>query len=413
MKLISILIFLFLQSTSQVFAQSGESTGRFWDIQSIDTMKFSRDRSREFLDNIPSAKEKIEQQISVITDTGATHVAIATPYDTEFLPVLQLWVQTARNHGLKIWFRGNWSGWESWFEYPPMGREEHLVKTQAFIQENSELFQDGDIFTACPECENGGPGDPRSETDISGFRSFLITEHTMLESEFEKMGKKINVNFNSMNEDVAQLIMDTETTQKLGNIVAIDHYVSSAFQISSDSSQLAMVSGGKIVLSEFGSPIPDIHGNQSEPEQAEWLENALESIVSNTDIIALNYWTSFDGSTALWKNDGTEKLATNVLKKYYKPKTISGKIVDTKKKPLQLAEVVSKYRTVLTDMNGNFVLPYLHDTESVSVKKTEYQESIFLISDAHEEDFTVSLVPENQSILSRFVSWLKSIVKIW
>lgn len=395
-------------STTKVFAQTDEKSGRFWEVQSVDTMKFSRDRSREFLANIPSAQEKITQQISVIADTGATHVAIATPYDSEFLPILRLWVQTARDHNLQVWFRGNWSGWEGWFEYPRISRKEHLEKTKAFINENPDLFMDGDIFTACPECENGGPGDPRSKTDVLGFRTFLILEHDMLETEFKKLGKKVTVNFNSMNKDVAQLVMDPITTKKLGNIVAIDHYVLSATQIASDSNQLAEISGGKIILSEFGSPIPDIHGSQTEVEQAEWLDEAFFGLLSESQVVGLNYWTSFDGSTALWNNNGTARSAVEVIKKYYKPRTISGLIIDEKRNPLDSVEIVSQYKTVLSDTNGFFVLPYLTDSESVVVKKANYHKDTFLVSDATEKDFIHSLVPIKQSIFSVIFSWLKN-----
>jgi hypothetical protein len=413
MKLLLVLLFLIFNGASQTYAQPGENSGRFWEVQSIDTMKYSRDRSREFLANIPGAKEKVVGQISVIADAGATHVAIGTPYDSEFLPILQLWVQTARDHNLKVWFRGNWSGWEGWFDYPAITRQEHLVKTQVFIQENEDLFQDGDIFTACPECENGGAGDPRSETDLLGFRNFLIMEQTMLEDEFKKQGKKITVNFNSMNKDVAQLVMDEETTKKLGNIVAIDHYVSSAAQVAFDSSQLAQISGGKIVLSEFGSPIPDLHGNQTEVEQAQWLDDALLSFVATPEIVALNYWTSFDGSTALWKNNGSEKLAAGILKKYYQPQTVSGYILDEKQNPLQSAEIVSQYRRVFTDQSGFFVLPYLFEDESIVVRKRDYQEVGFLISNVGGKTFTLSLVPENQSLFSQIFHWLVDAVKFW
>ena len=66
-----------------------------------------------------------------------------------------------RKHGLSVWFRGNFSGWEEWFGYPKIKAYEHINKTRNFIINNPELFADGDIFTSCPECENGGPGDPR------------------------------------------------------------------------------------------------------------------------------------------------------------------------------------------------------------------------------------------------------------
>ena len=169
MKKFILLILLFLSLSVNTAHAQEKTKPTWWKIQSIDTMKYSRDKAREKLAD-PSFDAIIEMQIRDIAQTGATHVAIGTPYDNEFLPFLKRWVDTARKYNLKIWFRGNFSGWEGWFDYPPISREEHLKLTEKFIKENNNLFKDGDIFISCPECENGGPGDPRQTNDIEGHR---------------------------------------------------------------------------------------------------------------------------------------------------------------------------------------------------------------------------------------------------
>src|SRR5579864_6688450 len=63
-----------------------------WQIESIDTMKYSRDAARQGLNN-PVYTAQVKQQVAAIAKTGATYVAIDTPYDAEFLPVLKVWVQ--------------------------------------------------------------------------------------------------------------------------------------------------------------------------------------------------------------------------------------------------------------------------------------------------------------------------------
>ena len=62
---------------------------------------------------------------------------------------------SARKHSLKVWFRGNLSGWEEWFGYPSINRDEHTAGIVRFITNNPDLFEDGDIFVTCNECENG------------------------------------------------------------------------------------------------------------------------------------------------------------------------------------------------------------------------------------------------------------------
>ena len=288
-----------------------------WNFQSIDTMKYSRDLSREKLkdkefDNV------IKSQLSNIAATGATHVAIATPYDEEFYPILKRWVDEARSQKLKVWFRGNFSGWEGWFEYPKITRNEHLKKTKDFIIKHAELFQDGDVFTPCPECENGGPGDPRVTGDVTGFTDFLTTEHALISNLFSNLHIQVITNYNSMNADVARLIMTPEVTQKLGGVVVIDHYVETPEKLQKDIQEIAKNSEGKVVLGEFGAPIPDLQGPMTEQEQYEWLTKAFSLFKNTPELIGLNYWVSYGGSTELWNGDNTPRLAVKAVTKAYK-----------------------------------------------------------------------------------------------
>src|SRR3989344_5208595 len=162
----------------------------WWQVQSIDTMKYSRDIAGEKLKDT-SFDRVIEDQVDKIARTGATHIAIATPYDEEFLHFLRRWVNAARKKNLLVWFRGNFSGCEGWFGYAKINPDEHLTKTKNFIENHADLFSDGDIFTSCPECENGGPGDPRQTRDVDGHRRFLIDEYNVAKSAFSKINKKV------------------------------------------------------------------------------------------------------------------------------------------------------------------------------------------------------------------------------
>lgn len=303
------LLFLYLRPESRV-----------WEYQSIDTMKFSRDLARE-RGNDKAFVDEIEKQVRLIAESGATHVSIGTPYDEEFVPYLTKWVVAARRNNLNVWFRGNFSGWEEWFGYEKISQNEHQEKMVYFIRRNASLFADGDIFTPCPECENGGPGDPRNTKDVEGFRDFLITEHELAKREFKVLKKSVVTNFASMNFDVAKLVMDKETTSKMDGVVTIDHYVGSAEMLNSDINFIAEHSGGKVVLGEFGAPIPDIHGALSEVEQAEWLSKALDLLSKNENLIGLNYWVGFGGTTHLWKENGEKRAAADVVKRYFSPES--------------------------------------------------------------------------------------------
>jgi hypothetical protein len=287
-----------------------------WEFASIDTMKYSRDIAREKA-NDPKFDIVIERMVSDIAATGATHVAIATPYDPEFIPFLTRWVKAARRNNINVWFRGNFSGWEGWFDHPKINRDIHQQQLVAFIEENQKLFNDGDIFSPCPECENGGPGDPRLTGDVDGYRKFLIAETDIASKAFKEIGVNVSANYHSMNGDVARLIMDKETTRKLGGVVVIDHYVKTPDILVADIKDLASKSGGKIILGEFGAPIPDIHGSMTEEEQAEWINEALIRLEKTPEFVGVNYWVNTGGSTELWDSDGNKKKAVDVVTYFY------------------------------------------------------------------------------------------------
>lgn len=289
---------------------------RRWKIQSIDTMKQSRDIARQTLTDVKLQKS-IDIQMSNIEKTGATHVGIGTPYDAEFIPVLKLWVNSARRHNLKVFFRGNFSGWEKWFGYKKIGREEHMNKTKEFIENNSQLFEDGDLFSSCPECENGEKLDRSNPAQINEYKAFLIKEYQLTKASFKNINKKVDSNHYSMNGDMAFLMMDKTTTASFDGIVSIDHYVKDTARLEKDIKLLAQKSGGKIVLGEFGTPIPNIHGRMSEEQQKAWIEDALSKIAKIPEVHGINYWVNEGGSTAIYTDSHQPKKAVSVISDFF------------------------------------------------------------------------------------------------
>lgn len=312
---ISAFLLLFLHNAPEYRLQ-GPLADKQWEIQSIDTMKLSRDQARLALIS-PDYDKVIDQQMAEIADTGANYVAIGTPYDEEFAPVLKKWVKAARKYGLKVWFRGNFSGWEGWFDYPQMDRATHMQKTREFILTHKDLFKDGDLFSSCPECENGAKLDIGDQRAIADYKAFLISDYQTTKQAFKDINKKVESNFYAMNGHLATLIMDPETTRALDGLVVVDHYVKTPEQTASDIRALAQQSGGKVVLGEFGAPIPDIHGQMTEEQQKEWIEKSMMLLRDIPDMRGINYWTSSGGSTALWKQDGTPRSAVEVIKQFY------------------------------------------------------------------------------------------------
>lgn len=333
-----------------------------WPIRSVDTMKYSRDLSREKM-NDPKFDEIIDRQVRDIAAIGANYVAIGTPYDKEFIPMLIRWVSAARKYNLKVWFRGNLSGWEKWFEYGDITREEHTKMIEEFIVDNPDLFQDGDIFSTCHECENGGPGYPGGDTAVAEYRKFIIQEYQTAKSAFEKIGKKVDANSFSMSGDAAKLIMDKKTTAALGGIITIDHYVKTPEKLLKDVKNLVAQSGGKIMLGEFGAPIPDINGKMTSDEQAQWIAEALGLLASSREVIGINYWTGVGGSTQIWSDKGIPFPAVEALKKFYAPNMAFGVIRDKSGNPIAKAKIMYSEWFVYSDREGYFELNFVPDDD--------------------------------------------------
>ena len=398
---------VFSFSENRARGERANKSDQWWSIQSIDTMKYSRDPSRAKL-NDPSYDQVINRQVADIAQTGATHVAIGTPYDEEFIPMLRRWVGAARHNGLKVWFRGNFSGWEKWFEYQPITRDEHMRKTESFIRNNPDLFADGDIFTPCPECENGGPGDPRHNGDAAGHRDFLKELQQLSEKAFEGIGKDVKSGYFSMNGDVARLIMDKETTKALGGVVVIDHYVATPKKLHDDIVALVERSGGSVVLGEFGAPILDIHGPMDERVQADWIDKALTEISLIPAVIGVNYWTSVGGSTSIWNGDGTARMGVQTIQAFFDPKSVRGRVTNEIGRPIRGARVTNNYRTTSTDNLGKYSLAYVGEATEVNIQAPGYQ-SLLTYVPGDQQDLSVQLVREQESVWFMIVKAIRKV----
>lgn len=408
-NIILAIIFIFLSVSFALAHEEETPDANIWQIESVDTMKYSRDVAREKLKD-PSYDETIEEQVKAIAESGATHIAVGTPYDEEFLPFLVRWINTARKYNLNVWFRGNFSGWEEWFDYEKITREEHIALTEKFITTHPGLFEDGDIFTTCPECENGGSGDPRHNGDRDGHRKFLIDEYNVAKRSFTKIGKKVSANYFSMNGDVAKLIMNKETTKALDGIVVIDHYVKTPEKMIEDIKYLAEYSGGKIVLGEFGNPIPDIHGKQTEEQQAEWLDETLQALALEPNVIGLNYWTLTGGSTEI--ADGEERRkAYETLSSYYNVFTISGHVINELNQPVKNAKITYLGREYGSSTTGDFSVPDLPIELKIKVQANSYYPQEIWLKDIDKSGLKIVLIKEKEGLIFRILKFFSSMFR--
>ncbi len=352
----------FMFSPTFVFAQEN----KLWEINSIDTMKSSRDEAEN-----PGSFSSIPIQVAKVAESGANYIAISTPYDERFAKVMKIWVTEARKKNLNIWFRGNFAGWEGWFNTPLLSSpEKHHQLTQSFIFKHPELFAENDIFTPVPEPENGIIGDPRNTGKATEFNQFLIDSYDNCVTAFRKINKKVKCGYFSVNGDIAKQILTPEMIAKTGGTIVIDHYTKTTDQLISDILFLHEKLKAKVLLGEFGAPIPDIHGPFTEREQSYFIDQAFQKLFAINDIVlGINYWTLSKGSTGLLNSDNTNRLAFSTVQKYFDPQLIRGTITldtDIRTANIIVSTVDKKHKTK-TDKCGRFALALPEDTAATLV----------------------------------------------
>lgn len=327
-------VFLYIIFLPQSNAQKNSEpiAGKLWTIQSVDTMKTSRDKARTELNN-PEYDKEIEKEVKAIKHLGANYITINTPYDEEFKPYLERWIRIARYNGLKIWFRGNWSNWEGWFGYSKsLSPENHISNTHNFITSNPELFKDGDIFESCPECENAQYWIHPS--DDQAFNEFLRKQLHSNKEAFKKINKKVITNIASIDGGRAKESLDLKTIAAYDHLVAIDHHVKTPV-VMEEYIKFFGEKKAKVVISEFGAPIPEINSQLSEADQARFVESIFEEFYKAKSIVrGINYFVSSGGTSALLNDDLTPRETYEIVRNYYTPGVVKGKVTNTLGEPL-------------------------------------------------------------------------------
>jgi hypothetical protein len=301
-----------------------EPTSGRWEFGCIDTMKQSRDGARNFLRD-PQREEKIAQEVKAIQELGASHIAVDTPYDAEFFPILENYVQEARKNKLNVFFRGNFSSLEyqdrekdpktGWFDYPhEPDHTKYLSLTENFIKQRSNLFEDGDIFDVWPERENAFPS---KFDNPAAYEAFLLQSRNTCKDAFAKLNKNIRC-VGSMNGYIATHLSPA-TVRGLDNIVVPDHYVKQATDMGNLLEELRNLYGAdvQVILGEFGAPHETLNGPMTEQQQSAFVEELFRQIEQSPNVIGVNYWVDRGGSTALFNENGSPREVAEVVKKYY------------------------------------------------------------------------------------------------
>ncbi len=408
-----IVVFCFNHSPTSAQGLPVTAPPEIWSIRSVDTMKTSRDKARAELYN-KSYDNVIDNDLKIIKEMGANYVAIDTPYDDEFLPYLKRWVAHARSFGLKVWYRGNWSNWEGWFDYPKnMSPTEHIAKTSEFVEKHSDIFEDGDIFDPCPECENAGFWQLNSNN--AAYNQFLQDQQAGLKKSFNKINKQVYTNIFSIIGGRAREVLDKQTANNLDNTITIDHYFKNTSSLADYYNHFSKDLNSHIIFGEFGAPIPDINGNMDENKQAEFIYDAFSNFYENKDVvIGINYNVLAEGSSALVNYDRTPRKAIEVIKDFYIPGSVQGVVTNTlcEKVPNLYIGTKEIPELAITNSDGEYRVVAPAGNIQISTDGTYYKNLTRDITITRGSTLALNIVvePENPTIIYKLRLWLNQVL---
>ncbi len=369
----------------------------FWKYQCIDTMKVSRDEARSLPGSSKLAAE-VDFQVATIKSLGANCIAIGTPYDEEFIPYLKFWVRKARQNNVHVWFRGNWSSWEGWFDHKKdLTPQKHIELTRQFILSHPDLFENGDIFTPAPEAENAWPNGSAGN-DKDAFRQFLIKEYQVSQNAFDQIGKNVETNWLSMSGGVAKNVLDQNTVDAIGDTVTLDHYVTDPEDMANYINYFKNNYHANVVIGEFGAPIPDLNGDMDENQQAAFVEKLLHELyVNRASIHAINYWTLTDSSTSIYSSSTHQpRKVAQVIKSYFIPAIIKGRITNPLGDPVIDVTIATTDNgsSTKTDGNGNYTIVVPAKDVTINIKQKNQPSITQTFAIAHSGEIKQDIIVE-------------------
>jgi hypothetical protein len=181
----------------------------------------------------------------------------------------------------------------------------------------------------------------------------------------------------------------------MGNLVTIDHYVRDSKDMGEYIDFFTRTFNSKVAIGEFGGPIPDLNGEMTEEQQAMFVTHVLSEMYSRKDsLVGVNYWTLTHSSSSLLNPDYSERKVANVLRDYYIPGVLVGRVVNESGEGVREAYVKIDDRATAqySDSDGFFVvkLPAGSYTVSASDLFRQSQEKTVIIE--RKKQITVTLV---------------------
>lgn len=307
-----------------------QAAGSFASLKGVDVMKFTKDT----MTNQPSDQE-IQNIVSAVKSMNVTHISVSIPMDSDAdypaggkpsprtsAALAQKWADTIHGAGLKVIWRGTWSGIEGIYGFPKRvganrfptglaataetdGSNTWLGKTYQYILNNPNLFQAGDVWAPLPERTEGIFSDstsflphtsPGLQTNFVNFFNDLKTVSDRAFSRLGRTGVLTGMTANNYSEVVSGWL--PQSLFDVNGIVAIDYYGinHSAAEMEYDIRNMFKTRGKPVFLQEWGDYW---NSGMSQTDRAQYLTgvySVIERLANEGVLAGFNYWGGWDNS---------------------------------------------------------------------------------------------------------------------
>jgi len=294
----------------------------------VDIMKWTKDT----LKNQPSDAQIDGIVSAIVSAIHPTHIAISIPMDAsadypggapsprDAFVFTKKWSDSIHNHGVKVLWRGTWSGIEGIYSFPKKvganrfpagtaasattdGNSTWLGKTYNYIQNNPSFFQSGDLWAPLPERTENIFQDATSFLSHGGsgiqtnYTNFFKDLKTVSDQAFAQIGVQVATGFTANNfTEVKSTWLPQSLFDTMG-ITVVDHYGSSHTpqEMDNDLRFIRSQRGKPVFLQEWGDYW---NASLSESQRTSYLNEmyaVLQKLVDDGVLIGFNYWGAWDG----------------------------------------------------------------------------------------------------------------------
>jgi hypothetical protein len=323
-----------------------------WPVQSVDAMKYTKD----VMCGQPTSTF-IDSWLDRAVEIGATHVAIATPYQDvtcsgqtiSAITFTMAWIDQIRDHNLKVWHRHPNLKFEGIYsqtkDRSPDGFR-HIKNITDFIALDAtypDLIQPGDLFTPEAEPQNGGINGVTTcsqsicmFSSTADFNEWLRLAQLASELALKAQGIPVATTVGDPNGVLVGLDgfdgfitfgnnnpshlgtskIEAATVAAKHNIIGIDHYPSGGDTMAIDLEELRDVwPSADVFISEYGT----IYSGLTDAQREQLIIDTFDAFVARSWVKGVGYWQfGPGGNEALINSDFTKRAHFDEVQGYYK-----------------------------------------------------------------------------------------------